>query len=503
MSDSSRHALFSVRESVYGTTPTTPAFKTVRHTGTTLGLSKTAIVSQELRADRQIADYRHGTRQVGGDISTELSYGSYDDLFEALLGGTWAVKAAPFISTGISAAASDQSINVAAGTSQVETATAAGTVTLAGDALVTVTGAGIPGSPLVLAVPVDLGDTAAVWAGKVRTALAANAAITSLYVVSGATTGIILTRILAAANDATLNIALTNGTCTGITPAASSADTTAGVANFPALTAGDKITIAGFTGTSANNQTVKVVTSSPTKIVVVAAVPLVDDAAGESVTITTLTGVLKAGVTRRSFSTLRQFTDMDSGTKPFHLFTGVEYNKLTLKLAVNAIVTAVFSVLGQDLGLATAGPASGSYAVPNTNSPMDAFSGSLYEAGVLCGILTELTLSLENGIDGKFVVGSKVTLSPSIGRSNQTGSTTAYFEDSNLMLKFINETESSIVVNIGDPAGNSYRATLPRIKYNGGQPDTQGQGAITLALPIQALYDATTGTNIMIERNAA
>ncbi len=445
MSDSSRHALFSVRESVYGTTPTTPAFKTVRHTGTTLGLSKSTIISQELRADRQIADYRHGTRQVGGDISTELSYGSYDDQLEALLGGTWAAKAAAFVSTGISAAASDQSINVAAGTSQVETATAAGTITAGGDALVTVTAADLPGSPLVLAVPVDTSDTAAQWAAKVRTALAANAAVVSKFTVSGATTAIILTHTLAAANDSTLNIATTNGTCTGITPAASSADTTAGVANFPALTAGDKITIAGFTGTSANNQTVKVVTSSPTKSTVIAATPLVDD----------------------------------------------------------AIVTAVFSVLGQDLGLATTGPASASYAVPNTNSPMDAFSGALYEAGVLCGVLTELTLSLENGLDGKFVVGSRVTLQPSIGRSNQTGSTTAYFEDSALMLKFINETESSIVVNIGDPAGNSYRVTLPRIKYNGGQPDTQGQGAITLALPIQALYDSVTGTNIMIERNAA
>jgi hypothetical protein len=106
--------------------------------------------------------------------------------------------------------------------------TTAGVAPGTGNALVTVTGAGITGSPLAVNVPVVAGDTAATWAGKVRTALSALSAITSLYTVGGAGTSITLTKIVPAANDATLNIALDNGTCTGITPAASSANTTAG-----------------------------------------------------------------------------------------------------------------------------------------------------------------------------------------------------------------------------------------------------------------------------------
>jgi len=125
-----------------------------------------------------------------------------------------------------------------AGTAQVETATAAGTITASGNASVTVTSSGLLGSPLTISVPVILGDTAAVWAGKVRTALAANAAIAEKLTVGGATTAISLTRLPAtvgglsiySANDATLNIALANGTCTGITAAPTSANTTAGVA---------------------------------------------------------------------------------------------------------------------------------------------------------------------------------------------------------------------------------------------------------------------------------
>lgn len=121
--------------------------------------------------------------------------------------------------------------SLTAGTAQVETATAAGTITASGNATVVVTSARVTGSPLTVSVAVVNGDTAATWAGKVRTALAANTAIADFFDVSGSTTAIVLTSKQAIyANDATLNISLANGTCTGITTAATSANTTAGVA---------------------------------------------------------------------------------------------------------------------------------------------------------------------------------------------------------------------------------------------------------------------------------
>jgi hypothetical protein len=119
-------------------------------------------------------------------------------------------------------------IGVDGGTAQVETATAAGTITGSGDAAVIVTGALIAGSPLTVPVAVLEDDTAAEWAAKVRTALGDVAAITDAYTVGGSTTAISLTAKTPAANDTTLNISLDNDTCTGITTAATSANTTAG-----------------------------------------------------------------------------------------------------------------------------------------------------------------------------------------------------------------------------------------------------------------------------------
>lgn len=312
MANGSRHSMRYVAETVYGQTPATPAFKMIRHTGTTLGLSKESLQSEELRDDRQISDFRHGAYQVGGDINIELSYGSFDDLLEAVMLGTWEAD-----------------------------------------------------SPSV-----------------------------------------------------------------GI----------------------DR---------------------------------------------------LKAGVTRRSFTVERFFGDIASVDKPYHRFTGVELNTLSLAINANAMITGSFGVLGQNMSTGTAIIAGATYAAATTTSPLDSFTGTLQEAGTPIAVITEISLSLENALEARFVVGSKQSIRPSIGRSNVTGQVTAYFENSALLDKFINETESSIVFELPDGAGNKYTFTLPRIKYTGGQPDVDGEGPITLAMPFQALLDPTTGTNLMIDREAA
>jgi hypothetical protein len=115
---------------------------------------------------------------------------------------------------------------------QVETATAAGTVTTAGNAAVTVKSALFEADE-VLAVPVEENDDAAAIALAIRTALAANENIAAHFDVSGADAAIVLTAKVAAANDTTLNIAIDDGTgegaSEGVTTAATSANTTAGV----------------------------------------------------------------------------------------------------------------------------------------------------------------------------------------------------------------------------------------------------------------------------------
>lgn len=385
MANGSRHSMRYVAESVYGQTPATPAFKPIRHTGTTLGLSKESLQSEEIRSDRQIADFRHGAYQVGGDINFELSFGSFDDLLEAVTLGTWTAN----FSTGL------QSLSASVGAF----ARAAGSFITDG--------------------------------------LAVNDVIVS----SGFAT---------AGNNGRFRITALTATTATVTPL--------------------------------EGQTMAV------------------DAAAASRTLSTFRAKLKAGTVRRSFSMERFFGDILTADKPYHRFTGVELNTLALAISANAMITGTFGALGQNMTTGTTVIAGATYANPTTTSPLDSFTGTLNEAGTPIAVITEIQLNLENGLEARFVVGSKQSILPSIGRSNCSGTITAYFENSLLLDKFINETESSIVFELPDGAGNKYVFTLPRIKYNGGQPDVEGEGPITLSMPFQSLLDTATQTNIQIER---
>lgn len=115
------------------------------------------------------------------------------------------------------------------GVAQVETAVIVGTITGSGNATFTITSAIVTGSPLAVSVVVLVDDTPTQVAAKAVTTLNANAAVSAHFTASSNAENLILTAKKSAANDATLNIAYTNGTCTGLTPDATSNDTTAGV----------------------------------------------------------------------------------------------------------------------------------------------------------------------------------------------------------------------------------------------------------------------------------
>jgi len=113
---------------------------------------------------------------------------------------------------------------------QVETATVLGTVTGNGNATVVITAAGMPNNPKTISVAVLNLDTASQVATKIRTALNADTDVKNFFTIGGSGADVTLTTKTARANDTTMNMSTANGTCTGLTAAPTSANTTAGVA---------------------------------------------------------------------------------------------------------------------------------------------------------------------------------------------------------------------------------------------------------------------------------
>ncbi len=80
-------------ESTFNTVPATVTGAVqMRIMGGGLGLKKATIQSQEIRSDAQTALGRHGSRNTDGTYQCEMSVGSHDDIYQAVLRATWATS---------------------------------------------------------------------------------------------------------------------------------------------------------------------------------------------------------------------------------------------------------------------------------------------------------------------------------------------------------------------------------------------------------------------------
>lgn len=267
----------------------------------------------------------------------------------------------------------------------------------------------------------------------------------------------------------------------------------------PVVVAGDFIFTNGF-ATAANNGWFKVVSRTANKIVVTGGT-LVVEVAGASARIQPM-AKLGAGTTRRSFSLLREFADIvGAGNKAYHLYAGCEINTLAVAVKPDGIVSAKFGIIGRNMSLADAAPAGAVLGAANQNQPMDSFAGVVLEGGSVNTLCTSLDFNLANGIAPRWVIGSDLSLEPSIAESALTGTAVFYFASAAMMDKFLNETGSSLVVGINDNLGNTFVFEFPNIKYSDGKAPV-ATGPIFLSMPFTAQEEVVagvgTGTHVRI-----
>lgn len=89
MSSGARQTTYLIPEVTPGVTPTTGAWDTLRLTGNTLSPTVNTQASDEI-TDQRISQGSVATRvDIQGDLTAELSYGTFDKLLEAAFYGTW------------------------------------------------------------------------------------------------------------------------------------------------------------------------------------------------------------------------------------------------------------------------------------------------------------------------------------------------------------------------------------------------------------------------------
>ena len=79
------------KETTWGTLAGAASGKQLRRVTANFNLTKETYESNEIRTDRQVADFRHGVRSAEGSLNGELSVGSYSDFMQSILGRDFAV----------------------------------------------------------------------------------------------------------------------------------------------------------------------------------------------------------------------------------------------------------------------------------------------------------------------------------------------------------------------------------------------------------------------------
>lgn len=210
---------------------------------------------------------------------------------------------------------------------------------------------------------------------------------------------------------------------------------------------------------------------------------------------------VQGGILRQSFTFIDYNADVPDF--PYTIYRGCEVNTIAITVAASAMVGIEFGLVGRSMEPLAALPAGLTVGSRTTSSPMDGFSGALTMGSSVVDVITEMAINLENGIEPRFVVGSKSSIKPGSKRRNVTGKLTAYYEDNALRSKFLNEEESTLSIDVVDgTTGAGYRVEMPRIKITEAPRPIDGEGDIMLNMSYQSLLDQTLGYGIKITKLA-
>lgn len=204
------------------------------------------------------------------------------------------------------------------------------------------------------------------------------------------------------------------------------------------------------------------------------------------------------GTTPSFFTIEDQMLDINKARK----FTSMHVSSMAMSIAPNQMVQTTFGFVGTNM-VSNQTPTSVTPAASNP-IPVDAYTGTISVGGSTVALITSMDLSLNNNFSPAFVIGSASAAEVNYGRATVEGSISAYVEDTATLYDlFVDETESSIEVQVLDLDGNGYTFTVPRAKLNGGDIPLGGEEARIVTMPFVGLYDSTAGTNLKVTKVVA
>lgn len=212
-------------------------------------------------------------------------------------------------------------------------------------------------------------------------------------------------------------------------------------------------------------------------------------------------GALQIGSERQSYTIVQDFGADLNGGDDAHVYTGCEFNNFSMSIPADGLIECSVGIVGATMTTETSGndtdPDNGGLNYVEANDPFHSSNATITSSN-LDAILTDLSLSVENGIETTNKVGDVIPIQGGIGKCRVSGSVTAHFTSPNLLEKFISNTSSSLTISFGSNAtGISF--TMAKIIYTTGAVEVGGEGLLSVSMDFVAVAASQFQSALVID----
>ena len=205
------------------------------------------------------------------------------------------------------------------------------------------------------------------------------------------------------------------------------------------------------------------------------------------------THVFKVTKSQPSLVLEQQYPDIPA----YEMFNGCKVNKFSFTYGGDTELTANIDILGAKRTVGAA-----PFASPLTALPLLKFSnfqGTIEEAGVQLAIVTEASLTADFGLDGNTytIGGNGCRTDLPEGMLQVSGSIKAFFADTVLLNKAVNNTKSSLKFKFTSGT-HSLQFFMEEVIFQQTSPGIESEKGIYINLPFTAFCDSGAGGSAIV-----
>jgi hypothetical protein len=200
----------------------------------------------------------------------------------------------------------------------------------------------------------------------------------------------------------------------------------------------------------------------------------------------------------KTYSILTWFKGKCGTVDSYLLTTGVEFGGFSIELAVNAMVTGSFPLIGMKQQILTAPPTGSTFTQTFTAEPFASVDVAVFDGSAPLQLIDSLTFTNDNSASAQFALGSPDIAYVERGRAANTFSMTGKLYDMTLINRFLNETQTSLSAILTGTSG-AMSFTMPTAEFTAATPEVSAPEAVTLSIEGQGTGNATQ-SSLVIQR---